>query len=172
MTLDAGHFDRALAWLETQSDKATHADTLLDQLCLDDHVDAGSVDLLVAFFLRLLAIDSSLVYGNRHRRIILSLVTERLQETNPAILRKYRLDANPQADEICRRLARVGPDAKESLTELIERYRGLEGLSSFRERLLRELNSSLCRAVIRPFLDFGGDTIHVFNGCLAASSST
>lgn len=160
--------DSHLVRIQRCEDQNAAATSLIKDLSDDETRSSASVDLQVASFLRLLAIDQDFVYKSVYRRRILRLLTERLQETNSPILTRYHLPPNAQADQICRRLSRVAPDAINSLSEVLEGYQGLHRLRAFRERLLGTLNSSLCRAVIRPFLDVGGDTIRIVNNCLSA----
>ena len=165
-TLGASDIDKALGKIGDQPDRKAHADSILSRICTCSGNNSIPTDLRVASILRLLGIDSRLVYSNDHRRHLVRLIQERLEETHPRVLHEYKITPSTQADELCRRLSHIVEDAHNELSKALDIYDGLDTLPRFRQRLLQTLNSSRCDTVIMPFLDLDGDITEILNRCL------
>lgn len=129
----------------------------------------SAVGLRVAALLRLLAINEQIVYRSKHRREALELIDRRLQQQVRSLREKYGLTGREQADEQCRRLAALAPDADEQLEEAAHRYSGLQSLRAVRESLMKCLNSDLANPTIKPFLPDGARAVEQLRACLTAA---
>lgn len=168
-SLTAVDLARTLDAIGNQGDQKDEIIATIDSACGFIADSALSVDLQVACFLQLLAAHTDLVYASPHRRHILDLIQERLEETRSRIPKNYRITSKTQADEMCRRLARVAEDAMSELNQAIGVYSGLPSLPRFRERLLKTLNSQRCKVAITPFILMDGDPIEELNSCLGSA---
>ena len=128
-------------------------------------------DVRVAGLLRITAIDHHVVYESEHRRNTIELIKERLKETDSTILTKYDLSPGNQADEDCRRMARVAEDAMTGLTSALQSYQGIATLKDFRYKILKAINDDRAKAVIRPFFQLDGDPSDKLQRCLGAAVS-
>lgn len=153
--------------IEGLEDVETIFDALLDESLLNKKI--RDIDLRVAALLRLVAVDYDALYGSRNRKEALDQIRERLEETSPSVLKKLTIDRKTQADEVCRRIARIVPDAKKELDQRITAYDGVDNLSNFRNRLLRTFNGEYVRATIHPFLDIDVDPMNELQRCLGAA---
>ena len=169
MSLTAANLARTIGTIDSQGDQTEKVIAIIDAICGRTADRSLSVDLRVAGLMQILAVRHDLVYSSPHRRHILDLIQERLEETRSRILKDYQLSAKTQADEMCRRLARVAADAKSELHQAISVYSELAALPRFRERLLKTLNSQRCKATITPFMHVEGDAIEAINRCLASA---
>ena len=170
-SLTAVDLAKALDTIDNQGDPQEKVTTIIDVVCACTTDSSLSIDLRVACLLQILAVHTKLVYDNPHRRHILELIQERLEETRSRILTDYQITNKTQADEMCRRLSRVAEDAISELNQAISVYSDLSTLPRFRERLLKTLNSQRCKAAITPFIHMEGDAIEAINRCLAFAIS-
>ena len=128
-------------------------------------------DFLVAAILRIAAIDFGLLYESEveDRQWALRLVQERLEVLSRRVFDRYGLAGRIQADEMCRKLSDIVPDATTALGQAISTYHGVDSLSELQQNLLRALNRDLIRVSIRHFLGFGTDPSTELNECLRAT---
>ena len=164
--LAATDLDNAISKISSQPDRRAHADTILSTLCTCPSTSSVPIDLSVACILRLLCLDIDLIYSSPHRQHLLHLIRERLEETQPRLLKDYKVTDATQADEVCRHLAHLMEDGVADLANVVSIYRGLDTLPRLRQRLLQTLNSSRCAVAINPFLNLGTDTTEILNTCL------
>ena len=162
--MDVTTLDSNIRTIEQESGSSEYAESLIRELCV---LKAGNPDLPMASLLRLLAIDENLLYMSVLRRQALTLIKERLSEAHPFVARHY-LDKNAQADQVCRQLARVLPDANDRLRKALDSYGSPRDTKTFREQLLTSINHPLCKATITPFIVFEGDTTQVLRLSLTA----
>ena len=167
MTLvGANELDTAINKIGNQSDRRAHAQTIISTLCECTAPPSINIDLRIASILRLLSIDTTFVYTSLHRQHILRILRERLQQTQPRLLKTYRVDDSTQADELCRRLSPIVDDALGDLMTALGIYNGPDTLVQLRQRLLQTLNSSRCNVIVVPFLNYGNDPIELLRRCL------
>ena len=155
-----------LVELASQADASGIAEDIIAELCKSSDLP---IDLRVAGILRVAAINSDLILDSPNRRMAINLVLERLEKTGPSILKNYNIDNRSMADEKCRKLATLEPDAMARLEHLLGRYNGVDDLADFRQRFLKGMNSHVINITIHPFLDLGGDSTEILNVCLGVA---
>lgn len=114
--------------------------------------EVKQVDVRVAAVLRLAAVDHHALNESPHRRQLLDLVKERLNETGSSLLKKYNLADRKEAERVCSSMGRIADDAIDGLHTAIQSYHDVHSLPSLREQLLQAINDDRAKAAIRPFL--------------------
>lgn len=152
-----------LVELASQEDASSLAEDIIAELC-----DPGGlpIDLRVAGILRVVAVNPNLIYYSPLRKESLNLVLERLEKTAPSVLENYNIGQKTSADEKCRILSMLEPDAMSDLMKLLDGYNGVDNLIDFRQRFLKGIKSLVIKITMWPFLDLGGDPTIVLNRCL------
>ena len=138
---------------------------------LHREADQTPKDLSVAAILRIATIDYNLLYNSdiEDRQWALNLIQERLQISGPRVYGKYQLAGKVPADEMCRKLTDIIPDANTELRQALRAYHGVDTISTLQHNLLAALNKDLIRVSIRPFLGFGDDPQVELGQCLKAA---
>lgn len=160
------NLDRDLVELAGQEDSSSTAEGIIARLCEPGDLP---IDLRVAGLLRVVAVNPDLIYYSTKRKDILNLVLERLERTAPSVLKEYNIDNRFMADEICRKLAALEPDAMAHLEQLLGRYNGVDSMADFRQRFLKGMNSHIIKIAIQPFLSLDSDSTNVLNICLGSA---
>lgn len=170
MTILAGmktisDLENALEELKGQTEASDASESLIAKLCSSNDIP---VDLRVASLLRLMAIDSKLIYDSSHRKKSLDIILNRLEITAPSVLTNYKIDKKTQADEQCNKLANLEPDAMKSFNQSLDKYNGINRVVDFRQQLLKGINHEIVKIALHPFLNLGADPTESLKRCLQA----
>lgn len=153
--------------LTSQDDVSDHTEALIAKLSTSRDLP---VDLCVASLLRIISIDSKLVYNSVHRKTVLDMVLNRLEKTAPSVLSNYTISKkDDMADDLCHKLANIEPDAVVSLKQSIAKYNGVEKLVDFRQRFLQGIKHNIVKIALHPFLNLGPDPADTLNRCLQSA---
>ena len=125
---------------------------------------SSPLDISVAFLLRLASINH--LYDSTYRQQAVQVIRDRLSQTAASVLRRYLADSRAQAIDVCNALAHIAPDADHDLSVALDAYRGIDQVSTFRQRLLQALNTEIARVAVQPLLHLGGDPTEVLRDCL------
>lgn len=155
--------ENTLKELEGQTEASDASESFVAKLCSSNDIP---VDRRVASLLRVMAIDSKLIYDSSHRKKSLDIILDRLKITAPSVLSKYKIDKKTQADEQCNKLANLEPDAMNRLKQSLDKYNGIDRVVDFRQQLLKGINNHEVKVALLPFLDLQAEPKTVLKGCL------
>lgn len=158
--------ENALAELAGQTEVSDFSESFLAELCLSRDL---STDLRVASILRVISIDSRLVYNSSHRRVAINIVLNRLEKSAPSVLEDYKISKKDMADVLSHKLANIEPDAVASLKQSIAKYNGIDKLVDFRQRFLQGIKHNIVKVSLHPFLNLGPNPAETLNRCLQAA---